>query len=215
MRSRSGIPSPDAEPGQRVPICRRSGPGEHGHVSPAQGVARLGTKRIDSSRNQYGDYEGLVSFSGVSQPIWTDTRGNLAPLLGCRQKLTMDEVLSATVRNLSPRPRRSRAFRARHSRTRRVTRLAAPAPLGSNRDRPREPGVLRQGWGMKGAVVAVCARRGEHKLIRPSGGPSTIRAAAARRAEGPAVPDASVAGGRMLRGAVVRPLNRRTNLDRQ
>src|SRR5712692_7905975 len=88
-------------------------------------------------------------------------------------------------------------------------------PLLSNCDRPREPGVLRQGWGMEGAVVAVCARRGEHTLIRPAGGPSTIRAAAARRAEGPAVPDARVAGGGMRRGAVVRPLNHCANLDRQ
>src|SRR5260370_13804291 len=87
-------------------------------------------------------------------------------------------------------------------------------PLLRNGDRPREPAVLRQGWGMEGAVVAVCARRGEHKLIRSSGGPPTIRAAAARRAEGPAVPDACVAGGGMRRGAVVRPLNRCANLDR-
>jgi len=85
-------------------ICRRSAPGAHGHVSPAQGVARLGTARIDASGNQYGDYEGLVSFSGVSHPIWTDSQGNFAPLLGCPQNLTMDEVFSATVRNLARVP---------------------------------------------------------------------------------------------------------------
>ena len=73
-------------------------------MSPAQRVARLGTARIDASGNQYGDHEGLVSFSGVSHPIWTDSRANLAPLLSYPQNLTMDEVFSATVRNLGPRP---------------------------------------------------------------------------------------------------------------
>ncbi len=50
--------------------------------------------------NQYGDYEGLVSFSGVSHPIWTDSRRNLVPFLGCPPlNLTMEEVFSASVKN--------------------------------------------------------------------------------------------------------------------
>ncbi len=49
--------------------------------------------------NQYGDYEGLVSFGGVSHPIWTDSRLNLVPFPGCRRNLTMEEVFSATVKN--------------------------------------------------------------------------------------------------------------------
>ncbi len=85
-------------------ICRRSAPGAHGHVSLAQRVARLGTARIDPSGNQYGDYEDLVSFSDVSHPIWTGSRGNLAPLLGGPQNPMMGEVFSATVRNLGARP---------------------------------------------------------------------------------------------------------------
>ncbi len=49
--------------------------------------------------NQYGDYEGLVSFGGVSHPIWTDSRSNLVPFPGCPRNLTMEEVFSATVKN--------------------------------------------------------------------------------------------------------------------
>lgn len=48
--------------------------------------------------NQYGDYEGLVSFGGISHPVWTDSRNqqNFAP--GCRTNLAMEEVFTATVR---------------------------------------------------------------------------------------------------------------------
>jgi hypothetical protein len=48
--------------------------------------------------NQYGDYEGLVSFAGVSRAIWTDSRDqqNFAP--GCRTNMAMEEVFTATVR---------------------------------------------------------------------------------------------------------------------
>jgi hypothetical protein len=48
--------------------------------------------------NQYGDYEGLVSFNGISHAIWTDSRNqqNFAP--GCRTNLAMEEVFSATIR---------------------------------------------------------------------------------------------------------------------
>ncbi|HYK82377.1 MAG TPA: sialidase family protein [Gemmatimonadales bacterium] len=49
--------------------------------------------------NQYGDYEGLVSFGGTSHPIWTDSRRDLAPFAGCAAKLAMEEVFSATVTN--------------------------------------------------------------------------------------------------------------------
>jgi hypothetical protein len=47
--------------------------------------------------NQYGDYEGLVSFGGVSHPVWTDSRHQVASLAGCRTGLAMEEVFSATV----------------------------------------------------------------------------------------------------------------------
>ena len=47
--------------------------------------------------NQYGDYEGLVSYNGVSHPIWTDSRNNLSPATGCRTNLDMEEVFTATV----------------------------------------------------------------------------------------------------------------------
>ena len=48
--------------------------------------------------NQYGDYEGLVSFNGVSHPIWTDSRNQLSPSSGCRTGLAMEEVFTAAVR---------------------------------------------------------------------------------------------------------------------
>jgi len=47
--------------------------------------------------NQYGDYEGLVSFGGVSHAIWTDSRNQLNPSTGCRTNLTMEEVFSARI----------------------------------------------------------------------------------------------------------------------
>ncbi len=47
--------------------------------------------------NQQGDYAGLASFGGVSYPIWTDSRRQLAPLPGCRTGLAMEEVFSAAV----------------------------------------------------------------------------------------------------------------------
>jgi hypothetical protein len=47
--------------------------------------------------NQQGDYEGLVSFGGVSYPIWTDSRRQLDPAPGCRTGLAMEEVFSARV----------------------------------------------------------------------------------------------------------------------
>jgi hypothetical protein len=46
--------------------------------------------------NQYGDYEGLVSYGGVSHPIWTDSRNNQLPVAGCSAPL-MEEVFSARV----------------------------------------------------------------------------------------------------------------------
>ena len=48
--------------------------------------------------NQQGDYEGLVSFGGVSHPVWTDSRRQLAPAPGCSRGLAMEEVFTATVR---------------------------------------------------------------------------------------------------------------------
>ncbi len=48
--------------------------------------------------NQQGDYEGLVSFNGVSYPIWTDSRRQLAASSGCRRPYLMEEVFSASVK---------------------------------------------------------------------------------------------------------------------
>ncbi|HKA86577.1 MAG TPA: sialidase family protein [Haliangiales bacterium] len=48
--------------------------------------------------NQQGDYEGLVSFGGVSHPIWTDSRRQLEPATGCRRPFLMEEVFTATVK---------------------------------------------------------------------------------------------------------------------
>ena len=48
--------------------------------------------------NQQGDYEGLVSFNGVSYPVWTDSRRQLDPATGCRRPFLMEEVFTATVK---------------------------------------------------------------------------------------------------------------------
>ena len=52
--------------------------------------------------NQYGDYEGLVSFNGRSHPIWTDSRRNTEragdPDCGFGFGL-MEEVFTAKVVN--------------------------------------------------------------------------------------------------------------------
>ena len=52
--------------------------------------------------NQQGDYEGLVSFHGVSHPIWTDSRRNTVragdPTCGFGRGL-MEEVFTASVKN--------------------------------------------------------------------------------------------------------------------
>jgi Neuraminidase (sialidase) len=47
--------------------------------------------------NQQGDYEGLVSFGGISYPIWTDSRRQLDPATGCRRPFLMEEVFTAKV----------------------------------------------------------------------------------------------------------------------
>jgi hypothetical protein len=47
--------------------------------------------------NQQGDYAGLVSFGGMSHPMWTDSRNQLDPFGGCRTGLAMEEVFTATV----------------------------------------------------------------------------------------------------------------------
>jgi len=51
--------------------------------------------------DQQGDYEGLVSFGGVSHPIWTDSREQLHPPtcdIPKRGTVTaMEEVFTATV----------------------------------------------------------------------------------------------------------------------
>ncbi len=48
--------------------------------------------------DQQGDYEGLVSYGGVSHPVWVDSRMQLSPLPGCRTGLAMEEVFTAVVR---------------------------------------------------------------------------------------------------------------------
>src|SRR5712664_943761 len=48
--------------------------------------------------NQQGDYEGLVSYGGVSHPIWTDSRRQLESASGCRTNLFMEEVFTTTVK---------------------------------------------------------------------------------------------------------------------
>lgn len=48
--------------------------------------------------NQQGDYEGLVSFGGVSYPIWTDSRRQLDPASGCGRPFLMEEVFTAKVK---------------------------------------------------------------------------------------------------------------------
>ncbi|HEY6969502.1 MAG TPA: sialidase family protein [Candidatus Angelobacter sp.] len=48
--------------------------------------------------NQQGDYEGLVSFGGVSHPVWTDSRRNQQPSTGCSTDELMEEVFTATVK---------------------------------------------------------------------------------------------------------------------
>lgn len=48
--------------------------------------------------NQQGDYEGLVSYNGLSYPIWTDSRRQLEPLTGCSGNMAMEEVFTAKVK---------------------------------------------------------------------------------------------------------------------
>jgi hypothetical protein len=48
--------------------------------------------------NQQGDYEGLVSFGGVSHPVWTDSRRQTQTITGCRGNQAMEEVFTATVK---------------------------------------------------------------------------------------------------------------------
>ncbi|MDT7690374.1 MAG: hypothetical protein QOE46_3133 [Acidobacteriota bacterium] len=47
--------------------------------------------------NQQGDYEGLVSYGGVSYPVWTDSRQQLTQAAGCSRGLAMEEVFTAKV----------------------------------------------------------------------------------------------------------------------
>ena len=48
--------------------------------------------------NQQGDYEGVVSYGGVSYPIWTDSRRQLEQIAGCSRGLAMEEVFTAKVK---------------------------------------------------------------------------------------------------------------------
>src|SRR5437773_5932541 len=48
--------------------------------------------------NQQGDYEGVVSFGGISYPIWTDSRRQLEQIAGCARGLAMEEVFAARIK---------------------------------------------------------------------------------------------------------------------
>jgi hypothetical protein len=48
--------------------------------------------------NQYGDYEGLVSYNGVSHAIWTDSRDQQIFGPGCSAFPTMEEVFTSTIK---------------------------------------------------------------------------------------------------------------------
>ena len=48
--------------------------------------------------NQQGDYEGLVSYGGVSYPIWTDSRRQLESIPGCQNNLAMEEVFAGKLK---------------------------------------------------------------------------------------------------------------------
>lgn len=48
--------------------------------------------------NQQGDYEGLVSYGGISHPVWTDSRRQLDASTGCRRPYLMEEVFTAKVK---------------------------------------------------------------------------------------------------------------------
>jgi len=67
----------------------RSNEHDCGGVFPCRGI---------NYGNQQGDYEGLVSFGGVSHPVWTDSRRQLAPIAGCSRGLAMEEVFTSAVR---------------------------------------------------------------------------------------------------------------------
>lgn len=60
-------------------------------VFPCQGI---------NYGNQQGDYEGLVSYGGISYPIWTDSRRQLDPIPGCSSGLAMEEVFTATIKKV-------------------------------------------------------------------------------------------------------------------
>jgi hypothetical protein len=60
-----------------------------GGVFPCQGI---------NYGNQQGDYEGLVSYGGISYPVWTDSRRQLDRITGCSRALAMEEVFTAKVK---------------------------------------------------------------------------------------------------------------------
>ncbi|HKP37187.1 MAG TPA: sialidase family protein [Pyrinomonadaceae bacterium] len=48
--------------------------------------------------NQQGDYEGVVSYGGISYPVWTDSRRQLDTITGCSRALGMEEVFIAKIK---------------------------------------------------------------------------------------------------------------------
>jgi hypothetical protein len=60
-----------------------------GGIFPCQGI---------NYGNQQGDYEGLVSFGGVSYPVWTDSRRQLDASTGCQRPYLMEEVFTTKIK---------------------------------------------------------------------------------------------------------------------
>jgi len=63
----------------------------HGFTAPLKNA-------IDFLHNEWR-YKpvGLVSYGGVSHPVWTDSRRQLDPIAGCSRDLGMEEVFSARI----------------------------------------------------------------------------------------------------------------------
>lgn len=95
------IPSDSSGPGRAIRTWRRW------WSLPNTRVSSVSSNEHDCGAginygNQQGDYAGLVSYGGVSHPIWTDSRFQLNPSSSCRTNLTIEEVFTATVGNRKP-----------------------------------------------------------------------------------------------------------------
>ena len=86
--------------------------------------------------NQYGDYEGLVSFGGESHPVWTDSRNQLNFAPACPHKpghgrsVYSDRAIAFTrLCRTSPAPSAARLARERFAELRHVRHHAVDAVL--------------------------------------------------------------------------------------